>query len=132
MGPVYVDASAAAKLLLLETESRHLLRLLAEFNVLASSQLLRVELTRAVLRQPDPRAEVDENIEKILDQMLLLDLDEAILGHAARLLPKNLRTLDAIHLASALTIPHLAGMVVYDHRLSEAAAAHGIRVFAPS
>ena len=45
--------------------------------------------------------------------------------------PRELRTLDAIHLAAALTAPDLRAMVTYDSRLAEAAATAGIAVVSP-
>ena len=47
--------------------------------------------------------------------------------------PRELKTLDAIHLATALSLGHhLAGMIVYDRRLADAARHHGITVWAPA
>jgi predicted nucleic acid-binding protein len=47
--------------------------------------------------------------------------------------PRALRTLDAIHLATALSLePDLTGMVVYDTRLAAAARASGLTVWAPA
>ena len=47
--------------------------------------------------------------------------------------PSTLRTLDALHLATALALrPDLAGIVVYDRTLADAARAAGLTVFAPA
>ncbi len=71
-------------------------------------------------------------VDDIMRRFILLDIDATILESAARLDPLVLRTLDAIHLASALSLGgNLGGFVAYDLRLAQAAAAHGMRVFAP-
>ena len=61
----------------------------------------------------------------------MLEIDEAILSHAARVDPSNLHALDAIHLASALSLEGLEAFVVYDRELREAAQAAGLNVAAP-
>lgn len=53
------------------------------------------------------------------------------MSRAARLAPAQLKTLDAIHLATALSLPELDKIVICDRRLAAAAAAHGLRVYAP-
>lgn len=71
-------------------------------------------------------------VDDIMRRFILLDIDATILASAARLDPLVLRTLDAIHLASALSLGgNLGGFVAYDNRLAQAAAAQGMRVFAP-
>jgi predicted nucleic acid-binding protein len=59
--------------------------------------------------------------------------DDRILTTAITCEPRELRSLDAIHLATALSRGHhLAGMVVYDRRLADAARRHGLTVWAPA
>jgi predicted nucleic acid-binding protein len=56
-----------------------------------------------------------------------------VLRDAAEVEPLSLRSLDAVHLATALSLqPELAGMIVYDHRLAAAARAAGLTVWAPA
>ena len=67
-----------------------------------------------------------------LDELDLIDIDDTVLDLAALLEPASLRSLDAIHLATA----HLLGsdlriLVTYDQRLAAGAAALGIAVEAP-
>ncbi len=68
----------------------------------------------------------------MLDRIGLIPLGTRILDDAARLKPVSLRSLDAIHLATALSVSNeLAGIVTYDSRLAEAAANTKIRVCSP-
>jgi predicted nucleic acid-binding protein len=67
-----------------------------------------------------------------LEGVSLLPLDDAVLDVAMDLKPWKLRTLDALHLATALTIgDEVSGFFSYGHRLAEAAADHGFAVFPP-
>jgi predicted nucleic acid-binding protein len=67
------------------------------------------------------------------DAVDLFDLDAGILEAAASVQPVGLRTLDAIHLATALSLrDDLAAVVSYDRRLAEAALAAGLPVVSPS
>lgn len=60
-------------------------------------------------------------------------INEPLIAAAASLSPDTLRSLDAIHLATALAFgPELAGMVVYDQRLRDAARAAGITIHSPA
>jgi predicted nucleic acid-binding protein len=62
----------------------------------------------------------------------LLRVDPAIVERATRIGPPHLRTLDALHLASALEVsPPPAAFLCYDRRLAEAARFHGFDVVAP-
>jgi len=69
--------------------------------------------------------------EDVLGGIAYISIDNDLLERAAKLAPAHLKSLDAMHLATALPVPALAGMVVYDPRLAAAAAAHGVRVFSP-
>ena len=69
----------------------------------------------------------------VLDTVTLLHASTEVFEAAALLDPPTLRTLDAVHLASALTLgDELDGLVAYDERLAAAATALGIRVIAPA
>lgn len=128
---VYLDSSALVKLVLPEAESSALLKSLDAWPARLSSELSRVEVIRAVRRATsDPAAE--GRAEDVLAGLHLLKIDSGILGRAARLDPRTLRSLDAIHLASALSLgDDLGSMVVYDAGLATAAAACGLKVAAP-
>lgn len=69
----------------------------------------------------------------VLDALVLMQVTTEVFEAAALLSPTTLRTLDALHLASALTLgDELEGMVVYDARLANAASALGIEVVGPA
>jgi predicted nucleic acid-binding protein len=126
----YLDASAIAKLVVAEAESDALQRDLALRSGLVSSRLGAVEVQRAARRSRMPR--VLQHAEDVLAALVLLELTPAILERAGRLAPPELRTLDALHLATAmmLTLPGL-DFITYDGRLADAARAAGLAVVQP-
>jgi predicted nucleic acid-binding protein len=71
--------------------------------------------------------------QRVVSQLAVVEPTEAIRSRAALLEPANLRSLDALHLATALEIgDELDGLVTYDGRMSAAAEALGLTVLAPS
>lgn len=129
MAPIYLDTSALTKLVLEEPESRPLQTFLEDWPERLASALAGVEIGRAVLRAPGSGRQA--RALAIVGGLVLLALDRPTLERAAALPPAILRSLDAIHLASALAVPGLADMVVYDRRLAAAAEHHGLRVWSP-
>jgi uncharacterized protein len=131
-GPViYLDASALAKLVLPEPESSALARFLQSWPSRTASVIARVELLRAAMREAQP-PEVSARARAVLNHVALLPLDPAVVSAASAVEPPALRTLDAIHLATALSIREgLAGMVTYDRRLADGARRAGLTVWAP-
>ncbi len=127
----YVDTSALAKRLRHEAESVALGRFFATGPSvpLVSSELLVTELQRVALRQgPDAPAVA----QRLIAQVRLRTLGRSILDAAGALEPIGLRSLDAIHLATALELREdIDAVISYDDRLSAAAAAHGLTVIAP-
>ena len=127
---LYVDASALAKAFTKEAEWPAL-RAFLRGRELASSAIVRTEITRVALRlnhPPTARA-----APRLLRRVQLIGIDDAILIAAAALQPPTLRPLDAIHLASALLLgPDLEAVVTYDTRMAEAAGWLGIDAVAPS
>jgi len=96
-----------------------------------SSVLARVEVLRA-LKRAGARVTEFRRGQKVLDRIGLIPIGTPILDDAARLKPVSLRSLDAIHLATALSVSNeLAGIVTYDSLLAEAAANAKIRVCSP-
>ncbi len=72
-------------------------------------------------------------LARVLAPIDIMAITEEIAGQASRLDPPLLRSLDAIHLASALALgEELEGIVTYDRRLAEAARQLGIPVFSPA
>jgi predicted nucleic acid-binding protein len=117
------------KLLLLEKESMALRAYIGDRGW-ASSALLRTELPRALVRV-DPSL-VPRALD-LLAQVSLLIIDTHVLDTAARLSPPSLRSLDAIHLASALQLrDELTAFVAYDDRLLAAASALGMPIASPA
>lgn len=127
---VYLDASALVKLVIAEPESPALIAYLASRPDRATSVISRIETTRAVARRGPPTV---SQLARVLERLVLIDLDAAVVARAAELEPPSVRTLDAIHLASALELgDDLAGFVTYDSRLADAARAIGLEVVAPA
>ena len=91
-----------------------------------SSAIAVTEVRRAVGRLSSRRSLSDRS-RLVLDGVALLALDSAVLEAASRLQPLELRTLDAIHVASALSLgDDLLAFVTHDER--QAAAARGARL----
>jgi hypothetical protein len=128
---LYLDSSALVKLVLPEAESGALIGSLAAWPARVTSELATVEVLRAARRvSVDPA--VAQRAEEVLAGVHLLKIDPDILSRAARLEPRALRFLDAIHLASVLSLgDDLGATAVYDGPLATAAAACGIAVVAP-
>jgi uncharacterized protein len=125
----YVDASAFVKLLKNEPESAALDAALDWWPRKCSSALLEVEGPRAA-RRADPLAY--DAARALLGGMQLIEIDADIRRAAAALPDPGLRSLDAIHLATALSLGDRCGTVfAYDERLVAAARAHGLSVTVP-
>ncbi len=122
---IYLDSSALVKLAVTEPESAALTEWLGHSaNVIrVSSPIVRVEVPRAVWRSdPGSLPQAYTVVRRVRD----IRLTASVLTRAAGARPMTLRALDAIHLASALTIRHdLTAFVSYDKRLL--AAARGSR-----
>ncbi|MGH8932087.1 MAG: type II toxin-antitoxin system VapC family toxin, partial [Egibacteraceae bacterium] len=118
---IYLDTSAFVKLIWRERETVSLQQFLAERvgTPLVSSALITVEVRRAVLRaDPTEMSRAD----LLLTRIGQLGLTRAILEAASRLPDPQLRSLDAIHLATALLLHEdLTAVVTYDKRLATAA-----------
>lgn len=127
----YVDTSALVKLVVGEPETEALRSwLAAENREPVSSDLARAELLRAVRRAAPDRL-VDARA--VLDAVTLVEVTTAIFEDAGRIDPTILRSLDALHVSAALDLgDDLEGIVTYDERLADAAAANGISVVSPS
>ena len=127
---VYLDTSALVKLVVIEKESRALRHFLRQAPDQCASALVRTELLRAVQR--GGRAAFDE-VRRVLQHVHLIQVSDAVLDAAGRLEPRTLRSLDAIHLATAARLaPTLTALVTYDHRMADGAAALGLAVVAPA
>lgn len=118
------------KLPLREAGHRALSEELAEWDGYVSSALLGVEAIRACSRYPDERHARDARAW--LFDVALLPLDDALLAAAAALRPAGLRSLDALHLATALSVrDEIGAFLTYDERLSVAARERDLPVASP-
>ena len=124
----YLDTSAFLKLITAESESEALRSWYLAHDSIWSSQLLHTEALRAGVRLGIDNDVVEDALETV--SMVLPSVTTFFA--AGRLLPETLRSLDALHLATAIEIgDDLEGMVVYDDRLIEAARAASITVLSP-
>ena len=129
---IYLDSSALLKLLHDEAESAALADWLAARagTPVVSSELAKVEVIRAC-RRIDPGTLTEAGT--LLAGLDLIPLSGTVVDAAADVGATTLRSLDAIHLASALSIrTELSAFVAYDHRLADAAASAGLDPLAPS
>ncbi len=130
MAATYLDSSALVKLAVEEPESAVLRRYLRRRRPLVSSALARTEVLRSLLLEGD---EALARGRSVLDRVELIRVNDRILNAAATLLPVEVRSLDAIHLATARQLEADLGRVVtYDERMLNAASQLGIRTAAPS
>lgn len=129
---IYFDTSAFLKTVIEEAESAALTAYLRGWGEprLVSSALLVVEARRGALRHGASRL---PRVDLALDRVERLELSHSVLEAASRLPDPLLRSLDAIHLATALLIrTDVEVLLSYDQRLLEAAAAHRIPTAAPA
>lgn len=130
MKALYLDSSAFIKVAVEEPESTALRLFLSERQSRrTSSTLLRAEALRAVRHLGSgAMATVREGLRRVD----LIGIDDRILDAAGMLEPRILRTLDAIHLATALSLgDDLAEIVTYDERMTEAARLLGLPTISP-
>jgi hypothetical protein len=125
----YVDSSAIVKLAVAEPESAALRRYLSRRQPLVTSALARTEVIRALL--PSGPQAVTRG-QEVLRRIQLVRLNDRELNNAGRMRPNELRSLDAIHLASALLLGAAVKVIVtYDERMAHAAQASGWSVASP-
>jgi uncharacterized protein len=118
------------KLPLREAEHEPLLEELVEWDGYVSSALIGVEGIRACRRYGEEYA---VEARSFLRDMALVPVDDAVLDVATSLGPAMLRSLDALHLATALSVrDEIGAFVTYDQRLADAADAQGLNVVQPA
>ena len=126
---VYLDSSAFVKLVIAEPETPALVIALAGVARLISSEILEVEALRAIRRAGGP----PEAAHSRLAGVRFLPLPDEVRARAAGLEPPSVRSLDAIHLATALSLgSRLEGLYTYDARMSLVARESGLEVHAPA
>lgn len=131
---IYLDTAAAVKLVREEPETEALVEWLnnATDQAFVSSALIEVELPRA-LRRSSPG--VLGAVAGVLARLYRVDINAAVRATAAAYADPMLRSLDAIHLATADLLvasdKKITAFVTYDKRLATAAAGLGLPVAAP-
>lgn len=128
-GRIYADSSALVKLVIDEPESDALRALVGSGPGLVTSWIAVVEVHRAA-HMAHPSARSQPRTKALLDRCRLLAVSADVLERARQLASPRLRSLDAIHLASAIRSKS-PQIVTYDRRLMEAASAEGLRVLHP-
>ena len=125
----YLDSSAIVKLAVREPESLALRRYLRRRQPLVSSALARTEVLRALLPSGE---EAMARGRAVLQRIDLVRVNDRILNAAGVLRPSPLRSLDAIHLATARELGEdLRALITYDDRMVAAATELGYKVAQP-
>lgn len=125
----YLDSSAIVKLVVAETHSTALRQFLTDDITLVTSELAITEVLRAVAHL-EPLASA--RAAAVVGYVEQLAVTRNVLDTAGRLELPGLRSLDAIHIASALLLAHqLEAFVTYDVRQADAARALGLQVHSP-
>jgi predicted nucleic acid-binding protein len=125
----YIDSSAIVKLAVAEPESAALRRYLSRSRHLVSSALARTEVLRALM--PSGPEAVARG-ELVLRRIQLLRINDRVLNEAGRMMPSELRSFDAIHLASAQELgATVKRLITYDDRMADSARALGWSVSSP-
>jgi len=128
---LYLDSSALVKLVIVEPESGPLAEVLTDWPAQVSSIVATVEIRRAARRAAAAPA-VNARADQVAAQLGLVFLTPEVAREAAEIRPHGLRSLDAIHLASALSLgDDLGGFATYDARIASAAETAGLSVVAP-
>lgn len=128
---VYADTSALVKLVVYERESHALHEwITTEKPTVITSDLSRTELLRAVRRVAPDRL---TRARSVLGGTEVLTMPTSVFDQAGGLAPDHLRSLDALHIASALTLgDDLHAILAYDSRMIVAAHSHGLKTISPS
>jgi predicted nucleic acid-binding protein len=126
---LYLDSSAGTKLVVVEPETEALLAYLADHESaeIVSSILFETEIRRAARR----RGVAGERVTAVVDMVNLAEASRAVFRAAATVEPASLRSLDALHLTTAMR-EEVDVFVTYDDRLRESAEQAGLAVAAPS
>ena len=132
MVELYGDSSALMKLVTREKETPALMAFVngenpwGEAARWGTSYLGKTEVTRAAARIS---AEAQEAAGQVISHLWFTPIDRHIIELAGQVSPSTLRTLDALHLATALKLGY--PLVAYDQRLIQAARAAGLSVYSP-
>jgi predicted nucleic acid-binding protein len=126
---LYFDSSALVKLVVPEAESRALREALRPWPERVSSVVVEIEVEQVARRIGSGAI---RRARSVLARLALVELDTEVRGRAAAIWPTELSVIDAIHLATALTLgDDLGALCTYDGRLQDAASTAGVGVVAP-
>ncbi|MGL5852033.1 MAG: type II toxin-antitoxin system VapC family toxin [Phycicoccus sp.] len=127
---IYIDTSALLRVIFPDDTTPALQRYLDRDPALVSSALLQVEARRGTLRRAPLRL---PQVDVVLSEVEVVEIGDAVIESAGRLADPRLRSLDAIHLATALLVGEdVDALLTYDDRLAEAAREHGLEVVSPT
>jgi predicted nucleic acid-binding protein len=127
---LYLDSSALVKLVVAEPETAALRRYLRARSARVTSELSVAEVLRAALRRD---ADLVESARRLLARVDRIALGSQLVERAGTLMPRDMRTLDALQVAGALELgDELEAVVAYDRRLLDAAAAHRLPTASPA
>ena len=130
MSAAYIDASALVKLFKAEQETEAFRAALSDWPVQVASELIRVEAVCTARRLGGE--DVLQRANAALERINLIPISQEIIELATNESTPALRAMDAIHLATALTMREDLGAVfVYDTDLHAAALAHQLNPLAP-
>lgn len=132
---VYLDSSALLKRVIEEVESEHLRIALRghadEHSVLVSSRLASTEVSRAVrMRFDTGYAAAAELVDDAMSGVAEYPISDEVVSLGQRLNPNRLRSLDALHVASAMLLDADL-LITYDDRMVDAGRQNGLRCAAP-
>ena len=126
----YIDSSAIVKLVAREPESAALRRFLERRRPLVARALVRPAVSGAVLTLGDAFL---RRANDVLSRIELVRINRRVLSDAGILQPAALRSLDAIHMATAALFGDtLSGVITYDGPMTDAARLYGWKVSAPT
>jgi predicted nucleic acid-binding protein len=125
----YIDTSALIKLVVTEPETEALHSALQQYRHHFASDLIVIELLRSVRKQG---SHLFESAKGVISGLALCPITRQVTALASTIDPPYLRSLDAIHLATAqLHAQHIEAFITYDRKLHTAAEAAGIKVLSP-
>lgn len=132
---VYLDSSALLKRVIDESESEPLrvaLRAYADAHaVLLSSRLASIEVSRAIRTRFDTGyAAAADFADDAMSGVAEYPVGDEVVSLSQRLNPNRLRSLDAIHVASAMLLD-VDLLITYDDRMADAGERNGLRWAAP-
>lgn len=135
MPAIYADASALVKLVAEEEETEALEAFVAGVELL-SSELISAEVPRALRRIDSERlgATLDpmlERADELLAELTMVPVEPLLLEAAGEIPEPRLRTLDAVHVATALYLDPIDAFLTYDVRQAASARLAGLRTIAP-